>query len=189
MTAEFHIIPSVRREKDFAEAMNALSRYVLLSGQDIDTLAHWTMEAHKANKIVLANPGLIGGLDPSPIGLKLLKTHFGVDGILSPNLQQLRVAQKEGLFCIQRIFLFDSQSWDTGLKALAESTVDAVEILPGTMAPKFASALKRKGVAMLAGGFIKTRKQVKELYAMGFMGATTTAKDLWRYDVTLEVSD
>lgn len=186
MVAKFQIIPSVRREKDFPAALDALSRYILLSGQNIDTLALWTEKAHQANKIVLANPDLIGGLDPSPIGLKLLKNHFGVDGILSPNLQQLRVAHKEGLFGIQRIFLFDSQSWDTGLKALAESSVDAVEILPGTMAPKFASALKRKGVSMLAGGFIKTRKQVKELYSLGFTGATTTEKDLWRYDVAVD---
>lgn len=186
MKKEFHIIPSVRRAKDFAEALSGPARHILLSGQGIDILGQWTIEAHEKNKIVLVNPDLIGGLEASQTGLRLLKKHFGVDGIMSPNLQQLRMAHKEGLFCIQRIFLLDSQSWDSGLKALNNASVDAVEILPGTMAPKFVSSLKRKGVAMLAGGFIKTRKQIQELYSLGFYGATTSEKALWTYDVTLE---
>ncbi len=186
MKSEFQIIPSARREKDWEEALNALSRYVLFSGLSIDILPYWAEKAHQANKIVLVNPDLIGGLDPSPLGMKLLKKHFKVDGILSPNLQLLRGAQKEGLICIQRIFLIDSQSWDTALKTLAESTIDAVEILPASMAPKFASVLKRKGVAMLAGGFVKTRRQVAELCQLGFMGATTSEKDLWKFDITLD---
>ena len=172
--------------QDFTEALSGPARYVLLSGQNIDVLGHWTSEAHKRNKIVLVNPDLIGGLEASQIGLRLLRNHFGVDGIMSPNLQQLRMAHKEGLFCIQRIFLLDSQSWDSGLKALNNSSVDAVEILPGTMAPKFVSSLKRKGVAMLAGGFIKTRKQIQELYSLGFLGATTSEKALWTYEVPLD---
>lgn len=178
---EFHIIPSIRKISDLPLALASPAKYILISGFDISNLQDSVDKIHSLNKVVMVNPELVGGLTTDVTGLRLLKGFFGVDGIVSHSLQQLHMARREGLFCVQRVFLVDSHAWDSAVKALKGSNVDAVEILPGSMALKFAASLKRKGVPMLTGGFIKTQKEVQALCAAGFSGLTTSAKDLWKY--------
>lgn len=179
---EFNIIPSVRRHKDLPLAFSAPSPYVLLNDINIVQLKEQAALVRASNKITLVTPDLIGGFNPCREGMRLLKEHFLVNGILSANLSQLAMAKSEGLITIQRLFLFDSYAWDNAIKAIKNTHVDAVEILPGPLAIKFASTLKKKGVPMLAGGFIKTRTEVRNLFAASFSGVTTSEKDLWKLD-------
>ncbi|SBV98955.1 Glycerol-3-phosphate responsive antiterminator [uncultured Alphaproteobacteria bacterium] len=182
MTGPFEIIPSVRQAKILPFALSCPSRYVLISGLDVSVLKASVEEIHAARKIAIVNPSLVGGLASDATGLRLLRQHFGVDMIASSSLQQLQQARREGLMCIQRLFLVDSYAWDSALAALRNSKVDAVEILPGHMSVKFAASLKTKGVPMLAGGFIKSRKEVQEILAAGYTGLTTSQRDLWNYE-------
>lgn len=181
---KFDIIPSVKKVRDLPYALSCPGKYILVSGFDISDLKEHIARIHASHKIAIVNPNLVGGLSPDATGLRLLRQHFEVDAIVSSSLQQLQIARREGMLCIQRLFLVDSHGWDTALVALRNSKVDAVEILPGHMAIKFAASLKTKGVPMLTGGFVKTKKEVWDVYSAGYSGVTTSQRDLWNF--TLE---
>lgn len=181
----FIIIPSIRSMKDFEHALSAESKYVFLSEIHIGNLKVMVEKCHSSNKLVVVNIELIGGFSADQVGLKLLKSFYNVDAVLSSNAMKINIAKSLGLKTVQRFFLMDSRSFDSTLKSLQTTKNDAVEILPGPIAPQFIDAIKKvRNVPMIAGGFVSTKDMVKELYKAGFSGVTSSTRDLWKLKLT-----
>lgn len=176
----FTIIPSVRRLRDFDYALKSYSNIVFLSEVHIGNLGPLVKRLQNSGKLAFVNADLIGGFDADPIGIKLLKDLFHVDGIISSNSRVINISKSIELYTIQRFFLIDSRGLDSGLKALKTSRSDAVEILPGALSIKFKDEVRKvKDVPLLGGGFIKDKATILNIYNSGFMGVTTSQKELW----------
>ena len=94
--------------------------------------------------------------------------------------RSLGMAKQSGLFAIQRFFLPDSRSFDTAMKIMESSKIDAVELLPALIAINLADQLKEFAkLPLLAGGFVRDREMVKTIKDIGFMGLTVSDKSLW----------
>ncbi|WHY71950.1 glycerol-3-phosphate responsive antiterminator [Fictibacillus enclensis] len=175
------VIPSVRDLKQLRIALKSVSPIILLSETHIGNLQSLTRKCHESNKKVIVHLDLVGGLNKDPIGLKMLRDLFKVDGIISPNVKIINQAKDLGLFSIHRLFLLDSRSLETGLKSTNGSQLDAIEVLPGPFAKHFIEQIKTfKKAPVLAGGFISTKEDVAELFNAGFHGITTSSSDLWK---------
>lgn len=180
MIESFTIIPSIRNLKDFEDALNSVSKVVLLSEVHIGNLQLLSKRCHSRNKIVLVNIDLIGGLATDQIGIKLLKNFFKVDGIISSNSMNVNISKAIGLYAIQRFFLIDSRGVDSGLKALKNTKSDAIEVLPGPLATKFKDKINEvRDIPLLGGGFIDNKSIVSDIFKAGFIGVTTSKKELW----------
>lgn len=55
----------------------------------------------------------------------------GVDGVITTKPSLIKVIKNEGLIAIQRLFMLDSRSLETGIKSILEDKPHAVEIMPG----------------------------------------------------------
>lgn len=180
MLNEFTVIPSVRNLRYFDDSLKTSSKIIFLSEAHIGSLASLVKKCHEKRKIVFVNVDLIGGISKDQLGIKFLKDIFKVDGIISASSRHLNMAKNEQLFTIQRFFLLDSRAFASSMDALKSSKIDAVEILPGPMAPSVVDAIKvRRNIPLLAGGFIRTVDSLKEIYQAGFMGVTTSERNLW----------
>jgi glycerol uptake operon antiterminator len=176
----FSIIPSIRKMKEFEFSLKSKSKYILLSEIHIGNLKSLVDKCHENNKLVMVNIELIGGFSADRIGLKLLKDFYKVDIIISANAMKINMGKSLGFETIQRFFLIDSRSFDSTLKSLQTTKNDAIEILPGPMAPEFIKIIKSIGnVPMIAGGFINTREMVEKIYESGFSGITSSNTELW----------
>ncbi|MDF2883307.1 MAG: glycerol-3-phosphate responsive antiterminator GlpP [Clostridiaceae bacterium] len=176
----FTIMPSIRRLKDIEFALNSISNAVLLSEVHIGNLRYLTKQCHEKNKIVFVNIDLVGGLSADQIGIKLLKDLFKVDGVVSSNSMSINLAKSIGLHTIQRFFLIDSRGFESGLKALKNTRIDAIEVLPGPLSFEFKDKIEAvREVPIIAGGFIKDKSVIAEAYKAGFIGVTTSEKNLW----------
>ncbi|WP_408008200.1 glycerol-3-phosphate responsive antiterminator [Pseudalkalibacillus sp. A8] len=174
------IIPSVRDLKFLNKALHSPSPYMLLSDTHIGNLKMLTKECHKEGKKVLVHLDLVGGLNKDNMGLKLLKDLFKVDGIISPNAKLINRSKELGLIAVHRLFLLDSRSLESGLKAIKESDLNAVEVLPGPFSKAFLPQIKQVTDApILAGGFISTKDDVIELFNAGIQGLTCSNPALW----------
>jgi len=181
----FTMIPSIRKMREFELALQAKSRYILLSEIHIGNLKCLVDRCHEQNKRVLVNIELIGGFAADRIGLKLLKTYYQVDIIISANAMKLNMAKSLGFETVQRFFLMDSRSFDSTLKSIQTAKNDAIEILPGPMAPQFIDIIKKiRKVPMIAGGFIDTPAMVEHIHAAGFSAISCSNPALWNLPFT-----
>lgn len=177
----FIIIPSIRRLKDVDYALNCASNIVLLSEVHIGNLQYLTKQCHERNKIVFVNIDLVGGLAADQMGIKLLKDLFKVDGVVSSNTMSINLSKSIGLHTIQRFFLIDSRGFDSGLKALKATRSDAIEVLPGLFSFDFKDDIKAvRDVPIITGGFIKEKSVIDKAYKAGFIGVSTSDKNLWK---------
>ncbi|WP_243125403.1 MULTISPECIES: glycerol-3-phosphate responsive antiterminator [Clostridium] len=177
---KFKIIPSIRRLKELNVALNSKPDILLLSEVHIGNLPALTSMCHEKNKLVLVNIDMIGGISGDQMGIKLLKDLFKVDGVMSASTMKVNIAKSLGLYTIQRFFLIDSRSYETSLKSLKTSKVDAIEVLPAPMAPHFVKEIRNvKDIPLLAGGFIKDKDTLNSIREAGFDGVTTSERNLW----------
>lgn len=100
------IIPSLRKLRYLETALNGKAPALYLSNVHIGNLKSITQKCHQKNKLVIVHTKLIGGFKADQTGIKLLKNSFKVDGLFSTNPQTINLAKKEGLFAIQRLFLW-----------------------------------------------------------------------------------
>ncbi len=176
----FKIIPSVRKLKNLEKALQAKANIIFLSEAHIGNLRSLVTKCHQYGKIVFVNIDILGGLSQDQTGIKFLKDMFKVDGVMSASTVKVNIAKSLGFYTIQRFFLIDSRSYDMSLKALHNSKVDAIEILPALFAPHFFNELRKvKDVPLLAGGFINKQETAQKILAAGFSGITTSCEDLW----------
>lgn len=177
---EFQVIPSIRRLNDLKVALNSDVQIILLSEAHIANLLDLVRLVHNQEKKALINLELLGGFGKDHVGMKLLKNYYHVDGVMSTDSSKLGMAKQSGLFTIQRFFLPDSRSFDTAMKIIESSKIDAVELLPALIAINLADRLKEVAkIPLLAGGFVRDHEMVEEIKNTGFMGLTASDKSLW----------
>ncbi len=178
--SEFQVIPSIRRLNDLGVALNSNVQIILLTEAHIANLQELVRLVHDKGKKALVNLELLGGFGKDHVGMKLLKNYYRVDGVMSTDSSKLGMAKQTGLFTIQRFFLPDSRSFDTALKIMESSKIDAVELLPALVAINLADQLKEVGkLPLLAGGFVRDQETVEQIKNTGFIGLTASNKSLW----------
>ncbi|MCF2705876.1 glycerol-3-phosphate responsive antiterminator [Arcanobacterium haemolyticum] len=175
------VIPSVRRLKDLDAALDAPAPCVLFTNVHIGNLADLARRVQERGKSVLVHADMIGGFRADREGIKLLRNMFRVDGILSQNSQVVTLAQKSGMWAVQRIFLMDSRSLEKGVQILREIQPHGIEVLPGALAAKYADVFRpwRSSGTLIAGGFITERTEVDELFGCGYQAITVSSPALW----------
>ena len=178
--SNFQIIPSIRRLTDLDTALERGAQVILLTDADITNLQVLTQKIHAAGKQVWINTELLGGFGKDQAGLKLLKNYYKVDGVMSTDSARLKTLRHMGLYTVQRFFMTDSRSFETSLKLLKNSGMDAAEILPACAAAGTYESLRRvTTIPLLAGGFITGSRTAEQLRRIGFSGLTTSSKKLW----------
>jgi glycerol uptake operon antiterminator len=155
---------------------------LFLLGEDIFSLRESVHKAHSGGALILAHVDLIKGVGRDEAGVRFLARELSVDGILTTRANLIGPARREGLVAVQRLFVLDSESLESGVPAVERAGPDAVEVLPGLILPAVAPRLFRSTLPpLIAGGLIQTRRQAEEILQAGAVGISTSAEDLWGF--------
>jgi glycerol uptake operon antiterminator len=133
---------------------------------------------HAAGKLVAVHVDLVGGLRADRASVAWLGA-AGVDAVISSHGQLMAPIRHEGMTAILRLLLTRRSLLDTAVGAIARSNPNIVEVLPGVILPSVAALLPDFGVPVLAGGFIRTSRDVQAVLATGALGVTTSSGRLW----------
>jgi glycerol uptake operon antiterminator len=127
---------------------------------------------------VYVNVDLVGGIAADASGLRFLSGR--VEGIISTHRHVIELAKTSGLVTIQRLFAIDSGAVERGLKLIRRAEPDFVEILPALayceIAGRYSAVLD---LPVLAGGLLKTRKDISTILEAGAVGVSTSHQGLW----------
>ena len=176
------VIPSSLNGSHLKNACQSASPIVLISGCSIGTLQSFVTTIHEYHKRAFVHIDLIAGFKSDNEGMRLLKTLYKIDGIISTNFRALMIGKELGMETVYRIFLIDSRSIDRASGLLKDGNFSAIEILPSGYAIQEGEKLSKylKTTDLIAGGFVRSDKDIQQIFAHQFKGITTSDKSLWR---------
>jgi len=86
---------------------------------------------------------------------------------------------KKGLVPIHGVFWLDSHSLETSYRILQTSRPDYIEVLPGVIPHVIHEIRERTQLPILAGGFIRTQRDIESILQAGAIAVTTSSRNLW----------
>lgn len=177
------IIAGVKDLSNLDDAIKSDCEIVFLLCGTIFNLKEITEKIKKAGKLVFIHIDLVEGFSKDATALKYINEEIRPDGIISTKNSQLKVAKSLGLLTVQRIFIIDSLSIDTAIKASQMIEPDAIEIMPGIM-PRITKQLSTSlDVPVIVGGLISEESEITNAVSSGALGVSTSCKNLWRFKI------
>ena len=175
----YPVIAAVRDRKQLAAACDSAVETIFLLKGDILTAKEDVDRARAGGKKVLLHADLLDGLGRDESAVRFLAGSVRPDGIISTRPALVKCAAAEGLFTVLRVFVLDSQSFETGLANLEKSRCDAAEVLPGLM-PSVIARFAATGKKVISGGLVRTVEEVNAGLAAGAAAMSVGSETLWR---------
>lgn len=173
------VIAAVKKTEKIEEAAASDCTVVFILCGDIFNLKEMVEKAKAKNKLVFIHVDLIDGFSRDSVALKYIAEEIKPDGIISTKNSQLKAARQLDLLTVQRLFIIDSLSIETTVRASASIEPDAVEIMPGIM-PKITKRLSAElSVPVIVGGLISEKEDIENAIKSGAKGVSTSDNELW----------
>ncbi|THB66251.1 MAG: glycerol-3-phosphate responsive antiterminator [Desulfovibrio sp.] len=175
------VIAAVRESAHVNAALDSPVRMIFLMGGSLSELEAITRKARRADKKIMIHIELVKGLGRDCEGVEYLAEVVRPDGMVSTKPQLIKEASKLGLATVLQIFLIDTQAYLTGLKNIASTKPDALEIMPGLM-PRVINTLSTDfDIPVITAGLVKQPDEVKLMLAAGAAGIAISEQSLWSY--------
>ena len=172
------IIAAVKNQGELEIALESDVQVIFVLFGDILNIRDISRRINEKDKIGIIHMDLVDGITGKEAGMKYLKKETFFKGVISTKPQVVKYAKNEGLYAIQRIFIFDTISLNNASKHLG-SECDAIEVLPGVI-PKVIEKLSKKSQKpIVAGGLIETKEEVITALSSGATCVSTTKKEIW----------
>lgn len=173
------VIAAVKKTEYIEKASQSDCRVIFILCGDIFCLEDMVKKAKENGKLVFIHVDLIDGFSKDATALKYIAQRICPDGIISTKNSQLKAAKQLGLLTVQRLFVIDSMSIETTVRASASIEPDAVEIMPGIM-PAITKRLSGEiTVPVIVGGLISDNKDIENAISSGAKGVSTSDSRLW----------
>jgi len=176
------VIPAIRESRNLPLALEKGAGVIFILGEDIFALEESSRAVKEKKGFIFAHIDLIKGVAKDEAGIRSLARGLRINGVLTTRSNLIGPAKKEGLIAVQRFFVLDSESLQTGLISVEKARPDAVEVLPGVIFPKITERLRQESLPpVIAGGLITKGEEVEEILALGAVGVSTSCQKLWGY--------
>ncbi len=173
------IIAAVNDLKKLDKAINSPCEIIFLLKGNIFNLKDIIKKVKEKEKNIYIHVDLLDGFSKDLIALEYINENVRPDGIITTKSNLVKGAKNMGLFSIQRLFMLDSLSLETGIKSIKETQPNAVEILPGIM-PKITRTIHRETrFPIITGGLIMEKLDVIQSLKAGAIGISTSKEDIW----------
>ena len=174
------IIPAVRAPQFLAQSVKSPGKIVYFLFGEPEDIGEMSRLVLTAGKVPVVNIDLAEGLARDQAAISFL-VHRQVQGIASTHPEPLRAARNFGLFAIKRTFLLDSAALDSALRSLDQFEPDALEVLPAISTPRILDKLRQRypHLPVIAGGLIKTLREIEELVQTGISSVSVSDYRLW----------
>lgn len=173
------IIAAVNNIEKLDLAIKSPSEIVFLLTGDIYNLKDSIDRVKKAHMDIYVHIDLIEGFSKDRIALKYISEKMKPDGIITTKSNLIKKAKSMNICAIQRLFLLDSLSLDTGIHSIYSTKPDAIEVMPGLM-PKITKRIHNQTrTPVIAGGLISDKHDVIDCLKSGAVGISTSKEEIW----------
>lgn len=174
------IYPAVNNMKDFEKLVESANKDIVILDSRLSQVGTMVQMGRQRGKHIFLHADLIQGLKSDLYAAEFICQNIRPYGIISTRANTLEIAKKRGLVTVQRIFLLDSRSVETGTRLLEQIRPDMVELLPGLIPQMIREIRQKITVPVIAGGLIRNKQDVAAAFAAGAAGISTSRKELWQ---------
>ena len=173
------IIAGVKNIEKLNDALDSDCKIVFLLTGTIFDLKDTVNKIKEKGKMVFIHVDLLDGFSKDITALKYISSEICPDGIISTKNSLLKAAKTMGMLTVQRVFIIDSLSIETAVKASQMINPDAIEILPGII-PRITQKMSSiSETPVIVGGLVSEVDDIKSAVENGALGASTSSKKLW----------
>ncbi|MCL1630683.1 glycerol-3-phosphate responsive antiterminator [Sporolactobacillus sp. CPB3-1] len=174
------IVPAANNMKNFERLLQQPFKYLIILDSHLSVIKTMVEMGKQANKRIFIHADLIQGLKTDLAGAEFICQQIRPYGVISTRSTVLEVGKKRGLATVQRMFLLDSRSLETGYHLFEQVRPDMVELLPGIIPDLIREVSKKLPVPVIAGGLIRETDDVKTALDSGAAAVSTSKEQLWR---------
>lgn len=169
------VILAVKQPGDVLDRIDWLEgRWVFLLGGPASEVIGAIKLLAEAHATAFVHLDMVHGIANDAEGIRLLAGLARPHGIISTHPSTIASAKRAGLATVERIFLLDSASLETGLRNVARTEPDAVEVLPGILPDYLGKIAGSIPVPLITGGFVTTPAHVDAALAAGAVAVSTS---------------
>lgn len=173
------IIAAVNSIEKVQRAINSPCEVIFLLTGNIFNLKDIVQRVKDNNMSIYVHLDLLEGFSKDVIALKYINENMKPDGIITTKSNLIKLSKDMGLFTIQRLFIIDSISLETGIKSVITTKPHAIEILPGII-PRITSEIHNSTrIPIITGGLIKKKQDVINSLNAGAVGISTSNEEIW----------
>lgn len=173
------IVAAVKNMEKLDLAIQSPCEIMFLLTGSIFNLKSIVNRVKESDMYIYIHIDLMEGFSKDGVALKYINENIKPDGIITTKSNLVKIAKDLNIFAIQRLFILDSLSLETGIKSIHSTKPDAIEILPGVMPKIIKNIHQETRIPMIAGGLIKDKEDVIESLRAGAMGISTTREEVW----------
>lgn len=155
------IIASITNEQHLDIALESEVQRINLVAGSINTLPTVMEKVRRAGKRVYLHVEMIQGIGRDAAAIQYLADTFKPDGIITTKGNIVNYAKHAGLHAIQRVFAVDSTAVEMAIKMSRNNKPDEIELMPGLMPRVIRDVKDQITQPLIAGGLIKTWKEIE----------------------------
>lgn len=173
------IIAAVRDERGVEKAIKSNAEVIFILSANLINIRSVVDKIKCSGKKALIHIDLIEGLGKDKAAIDFLQNYVNPDGYITTKVSLAKYAKQQGLFTIQRLFIIDSHSLNTGINNINETKADAIEVMPGIASKLIERLTEKIKVPVIAGGLVETKEDIIEALSTGVLAVSTSNTDLW----------
>ena len=170
--------PAVTTDEQFDRALLSPAEVLFVLRANGLELGHLVGRAHERGKLIAVHLDLLAGRRADRAAVGWL-ARAGADAVITSHGHLVAAIRNQSMVAVQRLLAAHASQLAAGLASIARSEPDVVEFLPGVVLPQVRHLLPRPGPPMLAGGFVRSRDDVRAILAAGGLAVTTSRENLW----------
>ncbi|MCX7884924.1 MAG: glycerol-3-phosphate responsive antiterminator [Caloramator sp.] len=172
------IIAAVRDIKELENAIESRSGIIFMLCGSILNIEKIIERIKNKEKYVFIHIDLVEGLGRDSAAVEFLKG-VGADGIITTKPSLIKDAKYFGMYAIQRLFMVDSRSLETGIKSILDEKPNAVEIMPAATSKIIKKIHERINIPVIAGGLVLEKSDIINALSNGAVAVSTSQNFLW----------
>ena len=173
------IIVAVNSSEMIEAAIKSQCEIIFLLKGSIFNLKGIVDKVKENGKNIYVHIDLMDGFSKDVAALKYICQIIKPDGIITTKSSLIKAAKQFNMFAIQRLFIIDSLSLETGINSVKQNKPDAIEIMPGIM-PKVTKIISQETkLPIITGGLIKDKEDVVNSIKAGAIGISTSKLEIW----------
>ncbi|MEX1377567.1 MAG: glycerol-3-phosphate responsive antiterminator [Eubacteriales bacterium] len=173
------IIAAVKDEKSARYASVSSCKVVFVLGCNICALPKIVNMLKVKSKIVFVHVDIVEGLGKDTWAVEFLNKEIKPHGIISTRHHLIKHAKQLDMMAVQRMFLLDSSSIESGIDMAKKSSADFIELMPGVIPKAISNIKKYINQPIIAGGMVTEREEVDTAIIAGALAVSTSTMSLW----------
>ncbi|MBC8588745.1 glycerol-3-phosphate responsive antiterminator [Paratissierella segnis] len=175
----YPIIASVNNLDNLELAIESPCDNIFLLTGNIFNLKEISQRVKNNDKDLFIYVDAIDGFSKDTWGLEYIIKNIYLDGIITRKKNLIKLCKDMGVFTIERILIYDTNSLNEGLNSIRSLRPNCIEILPGIINEVIKTFSTELKIPIISSGLISRSKDIENSLSAGAIAVSSSNINMW----------